>query len=81
MGWLLRHRTSEQRRRLEHLITLLLVDRGRDLLPTLRHALLPLPAWLGARYEGAGSSLVGHYLAHYRRLGQVVSRAKEGLRR
>ena len=81
MGWLLRHRAPQQRHALEHLIALLLVDRGRDLLPTLRHALLPPPAWLGARYEGAGSSLVGHYLAHYRRLGQVVSRAKEGLRR
>jgi hypothetical protein len=81
MGWLLRHRAPQQRRALEHLIALLLVDRGRDLLPTLRHALLPPPAWLGARYEGAGSCLVGHYFAHYRRLGQVVSRAKEGLRR
>jgi hypothetical protein len=81
MGWLLRHRAPQQRRALEHLIALLLVDRGRDLLGTLRHLLLPPPAWLGARYEGAGSSLLGHYLAHYRRLGQVVSRAKEGLRR
>jgi putative nucleotidyltransferase-like protein len=81
MGWLLRHRAPQQRRALEHLIALLLVDRGRDLLGTLRHVLLPPPAWLRARYEGAGSSRLGHYLAHYRRLGQVMSRAKEGLRR
>jgi hypothetical protein len=80
MGWLLRHRAPQQRRRLEHLITLLLVDRGRDLPGTLRRALLPAPAWLEARYEGLGSSSrVGYYLAHYRRLGQVVSRAKGGL--
>jgi len=79
MGWLLRHRTSEQRRRLEHLITLLLVDRGRDLLGTLQNALFPPPAWLKARYEGVGSSLVGCYWAHYRRLGQIMSQAKKGL--
>src|SRR5207244_3259685 len=72
MGWLLRHRTSEQRRRLEHLVTLLLVDRRRDLLVTLRRALFPPPAWLNARYEGVGSSLVACYWAHCRRLGQVL---------
>ncbi len=79
MGWLLRHRTSEQRRRLEHLVTLLLVDRGRDLLGTLRNALFPPPAWLKARYEGVGSSLVACYWAHCRRLAQVLSGARSGL--
>jgi hypothetical protein len=79
MGWLLRHRTPEQRRRLEHLITLLLVDRGRDLLGTLRHALFPPPAWLRARYEGLSSSLLGCYWAHCRRLGQIMRQAKKGL--
>jgi len=79
MGWLLRHRTSAQRRRLEHLITLLLVDRGRDLRRTLRGALFPPPAWLKARYEGVGSSLFACYWAHCRRLGQVLSAARSGL--
>ena len=79
MGWLLRHRTPEQRRRLEHLITLLLVDRGRDLLGTLRNALFPPPAWLMARYEGVGSSLGACYLAHCRRMRQVLSGARSGL--
>ena len=79
MGWLLGHRTPEQRRRLEHLITLLLVDRGRDLLGTLRHALFPPPAWLRARYEGLSSSLLGCYWAHCRRLGQIMRQAKKGL--
>src|SRR5207245_9625713 len=45
MRWLLRHGTPQQRRRLEHLIALLLVDRGRDLLGTLGRTLLPPPAW------------------------------------
>src|SRR5205814_5675400 len=44
--------TTLFRSRLEHLIALLLVDRGRDLLGTLGRTLLPPPAWLGARYEG-----------------------------
>jgi hypothetical protein len=79
MGWLLRHRTPQQRRWLEHLIALLLVDRGRDLLGPLRRALLPPPEWLEARYEGEGSSLPGRYLAHYRRLGEVVRQATRGL--
>ncbi len=79
--WLLRHRTPQQRARLEHLIALLLVDRGRDLLGTLTRALLPPPAWLEARYEGLGSSRLGYYWAHYRRLGQIVHQATGGLGR
>jgi putative nucleotidyltransferase-like protein len=80
MKWLLRHRTPQQRRLLEHLVPLLLVDRGRDLPGTLRRTLLPAPTWLEARYAGLGvSSRLGFYLEHYRRLGKVVSRAKGGL--
>jgi hypothetical protein len=80
LGWLLGHRTPQERRRLEHVIALLLVDRGRDLLGTLGHALLPPPAWLRARYQGLGPSLLTCYLAHYRRLGQIVSQATGGAR-
>lgn len=72
IGWLLRHREAERRPRLEHLIALLLVDRSRDLLPPLRHAVCPAPAWVRARYAGAGSSLFAQYLAHYRRAGEVM---------
>ena len=79
VGWLLRHRAPQQRRALEHLIALLLVDRGRDLLGVLRRVLLPPPAWVEARYEGVGASLFGSYLAHYRRMGQLMSQAKAGL--
>ncbi len=81
VGWLLRHREAQRRRQLEHVIALLLVDRGRDLLPPLRRALFPPPAWVRARYEGAGSSLLRQYLAHYGRAGQVLSAAKQGLAR
>ncbi len=72
IGWLLRHRGAQRRTQLEHLIALLLVDRSRDLLAPLRHTLCPSPAWVRARYAGAGSSLVAQYLAHYRRAREVV---------
>ena len=80
LAWLLRHRGSSQRRAAEHLIGLLLVDRGRDLVPTLRRVFLPRPDWLAARYDGAGASLIHRYAAHYRRLGRVVGQAAAGLR-
>jgi hypothetical protein len=37
------------------------------------------PALADARYERAGASVLRRYLAHYRRMGQVVSQAKAGL--
>ena len=79
VGWLLRHRAAQRRRQPEHLIALLLVDRGRDLLAPLRQVLCPGPAWVQARYAGAGSSLFSKYLAHYRRGGQVMGEATRGL--
>ena len=79
IGWLLRHRAAQRRRQLEHLIALLLVDRGRDVLAPFRRVVCPPPAWVRARYAGAGSSLLGQYLAHYRRMGDVMGEAKEGL--
>jgi len=81
IGWLLRRRGAQRRTQLEHLIALLLVDRGRDLLAPLRHVLCPPPAWVRARYASAGSSLLGQYLAHYRRASEVMSKVKEGLAR
>ena len=71
--WLLRRRGAQRRSQLEHLIALLLADRGRDLLAPLRYVLCPPPAWVRARYEGTGSSLLAQYLAHYRRAGEVMS--------
>ena len=80
MKWLLRHRTPRQLRDLEHLVTLLLVDRSRDLPGTLRRALFPAPEWLRVRYPDLGSaSRFAYYLAHYRRLGKIVTGTKDGL--
>ncbi len=72
IGWLLRHGEAQRRIQLEPLIALLLVDRGRHLLAPIRYVLCPPPAWVRARYAGAGSSLLTQYLAHYRRAGEVV---------
>jgi hypothetical protein len=75
---LLRRYEADRLKRLEHLIALLLVDRTRDLIAPLTATLFPSPAWLRARYEGAGASLLNYYLAHYRRMvaiaGVAVSR-------
>lgn len=79
LGWLTRHREGERLTRLEHLIALLLVDRGRDLGRPLAHVLCPSPAWLRARYDGEGASLLAAYLAHFRRMAHVTRRMKEGL--
>ena len=79
LRWLVFHRETDQLRRLEHLIALLLVDRGRDLMRPLKAVLFPSPAWLQARYGGAGSSLLTHYLAHARRMAAVTRAAKEAL--
>jgi hypothetical protein len=63
---------------LEHLVTLLLVDRGRDLYGPLRHALWPSADWMRARY-GAAASRRTLYRAHLRRLGGVVGGAAAAL--
>ena len=81
LRWLVLYREADRLRRLEHLIALLLVDRARDLIGPLKGVLFPSPTWLRARYEGAGSSLLAHYLAHYRRMVTVAGAAKEGLAR
>jgi len=80
MKWLLRHRASRQLRDLEHLVALLLVDRGQDLPGTLRRALFPSAEWLRARYPDLdAASPFAYYVAHYRRLGKIVSRTKDRL--
>jgi hypothetical protein len=64
--------TAERRRRLEHLVTLLLIDRGRDVIGSVGRALWPSAAWLHARY-GRGSIGIGRlYLAHLRRVAGVL---------
>ncbi|HTO10082.1 MAG TPA: nucleotidyltransferase family protein [Candidatus Binatia bacterium] len=70
---LLRDAGAERRVRLEHLVTLLLVDRGRDACRALHEALLPPAAWLRARYGGGTASRPALYWAHARRLGGVLA--------
>ncbi len=67
--------------RLEHLITVLLVDRGRDLAGALRHALWPSAGWMRARYGIGAASLPALYRAHARRLGAVMGGVAAALAR
>ena len=64
--------------RLEHLVALLLVDRGRDIYAPLRHALWPAAGWMRARY-GTGTSRTALYRAHLRRLRGMVGGAAGAL--
>jgi len=78
LDWLVLNHDADRRKRLEHLIALLLVDRARDLIAPLTGALFPSPAWLRARYEGAGSSFLAHYVAHCRRMAAITGLAVFG---
>jgi hypothetical protein len=81
LAWLLRGQASSRRPDLEHIVALLLVDRGRDVVGTLGRLVVPSHAWLKARYAGEASSRPRLYLAHYRRLRAIVSVAGAALRR
>jgi hypothetical protein len=81
LRWLQRHGDGQGRTRLEHLLTLLLVDRTLDLAAPLWRVACPSAAWLRARYESAGPSRARQYLAHYHRLAQVIGRTAAGLAR
>jgi hypothetical protein len=65
--------------RLEHLVTLLLVDRGCDVGSALGRALWPSAGWMRARYGIATGSAPALYCAHARRLGGVVRGAAGAL--
>jgi hypothetical protein len=79
LGRLVRHAEADRLARLEHLIALLLVDRGRDLAAPFIQALCPSPGWVRARYAGAGAALPRAYLAHYQRMVVVAGRVRRGL--
>lgn len=70
---LLRDADAARRVRHEHLVTLLLIDRGRDVVAAVREGLLPSPGWLRARYGAEGLSRPSLYWAHARRLGGVLA--------
>jgi hypothetical protein len=67
--------SADRRQRLEHLITLLLIDRARDLAVSARDALWPSTDWLRARYGRESVGFRGLYLAHLRRLAGVMAGA------
>lgn len=71
-AWLL-SRTDERLGRLDHVIPLLLMGRGSDVLRALAAGALPPAAWIRCRYGGA--SLLCGYLAHYARVGRICTRA------
>ena len=78
---LVRRTDDDRLPRLEYLVTLLLLDRGRDLCGALRHALWPSASWMRARYGLAAGSRPALYRAHARRLGVVVGGAALALAR
>ena len=79
LGAIVRRSDEGRLLRLEHLVTLLLLDRGRDLGGALRHALWPSAGWMRARYGIEGASRPALYRAHARRLGGVLGGAAEAL--
>jgi Uncharacterised nucleotidyltransferase len=81
LRWLVFHREAAALNRLEHVVALLLVDRTRDVVVAATRGLFPSPTWLRARYEGAGSSLAAHYVAHYRRMASIAGATERGLAR
>ena len=72
-----RHLGDPVRRRCEHAMPFLLADHSRDLLPGVRQALLPSPAWVTARYRHRAGIA---YLSHYRRLLSVMRSTVAGQR-
>jgi hypothetical protein len=80
LRWILDHRSPAQRRSAEHVIGLLLVDRGRDIVGAMGTIVFPSSAWIAARYDDAGPSRIRQYAAHYRRLAEIVGQATAGVR-
>jgi Uncharacterised nucleotidyltransferase len=70
---LLHDADAARRVRLEHLVTLLLVDRGRDACGALWNALWPSTDWLRARYGDQARSRAALYRAHARQLRSVLA--------
>jgi hypothetical protein len=64
--------TAQRRQRLEHVVTLLLIDRTRDVIGSVGRALCPSPAWLRARYGRDSVGVSRLYLAHLRHVAGVV---------
>jgi len=72
---LARHR--DPRARFEHLVDLLLLDAGRDLLRAIVISAAPTPAFVRGRY--GTSSTLRAYLDHYRRIGALGLHAAQAI--
>ena len=64
---------------LDHLIPLLLVERAMDLAGPLLDGIAPCPEWVRARYGSEGARLWRCYGRHWKRLGEVAGRLRNGL--
>jgi hypothetical protein len=64
---------AERLSRLEYLVDVMLLDRLSHVITTVLSGLIPQPAWVRARYERR--SVVSAYLAHFRRVIGIVTRA------
>jgi hypothetical protein len=82
-SWLLERllrRSDRQLERLDYLVPVLLMDGGSDLLRFLAAGVVPPGRWARSRY--GAESLLGAYLAHYRKIGGVCARTvRAGFRR
>jgi hypothetical protein len=64
---------ADRRRRLEHVVTLLIIDRARDVVGSVGRTLWPSAAWLRARYGRESAGLGRLYVAHLRRMAGVLA--------
>jgi hypothetical protein len=67
----------DQMARFDHLVDLLLLDAGADLLRAIATSVVPTPGFVRGRY--GTSSAVRAYLAHYRRIGAIGIRAAQAI--
>jgi hypothetical protein len=73
LRWLVAHRAGDLAA-FEHVIPLLLTDRGTGLVSTLGSAVWPSPRWVRARYGDDASGLARAYLAHGARMTTILGR-------
>jgi hypothetical protein len=73
-GWLLGRLVarSSTRGRFDHVVPLLLLDRGADRVRALTAGVVPPPAWVRQRY--ATESAAAGYLTHYGRISRFATR-------
>ncbi len=71
----LRQKGEDRLERLDYLVPFLVTDRVTDVIRALASAAVPPASWLRCRY--GTESVVGAFLAHYARMGQVFARTAQ----